>query len=106
MLPTGTGFWNVDGSRDTKVGRAWANAAAVVKASSARVVGTKLVYVSHTLRAYILTESLLEEEAAEDHEVVTIAELGLHYRGCLETCGVHVNDVVGLAKIIVWVWSC
>ena len=34
ILPTGTGLRNVEGSRDTNVGRACANAAAVVNASS------------------------------------------------------------------------
>jgi hypothetical protein len=33
-LPTGTGFWNVEGSSETKVGRLWAKDAAQQKASS------------------------------------------------------------------------
>jgi hypothetical protein len=35
-------------------------------------------------------EGLLEEEAAEDHEVVSVAVFGLHNHGRSEDCSVHV----------------
>jgi hypothetical protein len=46
-------------------------------------------------------ERLLEEEATENHEVVPVAVLRLHYRSGLETRGIHVDDIVGFAELIV-----
>lgn len=46
-------------------------------------------------------EGLLEEEAAEDHEVVAVAVLGLHYLGGVDAGAVHVDDVVGFAGEVI-----
>ena len=48
-------------------------------------------------------EGLLEEEPAEDHEVVPVAVLGLHYLGGMDTGRGHVEGVLGLARGDVWV---
>lgn len=46
-------------------------------------------------------EGLFEEEAAEDHEVVSVSELRLH-DGCgLEAGGVHEDDIVWLTEVVV-----
>lgn len=50
-------------------------------------------------------EGLLEEEAAEDHEVVAVAVLGLHYLGGVDAGAVHVDDVVGFAGGVVGIWG-
>ena len=42
-------------------------------------------------------EGLFKEEATEDHEVVPIAVLGLHYLGRINARGGHVEDVSGFA---------
>ena len=42
-------------------------------------------------------EGLLEEETAEDHEVVPVAVLGLHYLGGIDASGGHIEDVFGFA---------
>jgi hypothetical protein len=46
-------------------------------------------------------ERLLEEEATENHEMVPVAVLRLHYRSGLETRSIHVDDIVGFAELIV-----
>lgn len=50
-------------------------------------------------------EGLFEEEATEDHEVVSVPVLGLHDRGSLEARSIHEDDVVGLAEVIVGVYG-
>ena len=42
-------------------------------------------------------EGLFEEEAAEDHEVVPVAVLGLHYLGGIDAGGGHIEGVLGFA---------
>lgn len=39
-------------------------------------------------------EGLFKEETAEDHEVVAVAELGLHYLRGIHLCTVHVDDTL------------
>lgn len=46
-------------------------------------------------------EGLLEEEATEDHEVVTIAVLRLHDCGGLEARRVHKMEIVWLSYLVV-----
>lgn len=48
-------------------------------------------------------ESRFQQVAAEDHEVVTVAVLGLHDLGGVEGCGGHVVGVWGFAEGAVWV---
>ena len=50
-------------------------------------------------------EGLFEEEAAEDHEVVSVAVLGLHYLGGIDAGGGHVESVLGFAGREVGVYS-
>lgn len=38
---------------------------------------------------------MFEQEAAEDHEVVSVAVLGLHYHGGFEDCVAHEDLVCG-----------
>lgn len=42
-------------------------------------------------------EGLFEQKAAEDHEVVPVAVLGLHYLGGVDAGGGHVKGVLGFA---------
>ena len=42
-------------------------------------------------------EGLFEKEAAEDHEVMPIAVLGLHYLGGIDAGGGHIEGVLGFA---------
>ena len=42
-------------------------------------------------------KGLFEEEAAEDHEVVPVAVLGLHYLGGVNACLIHECHVLGLS---------
>ena len=42
-------------------------------------------------------EGLFEKEAAEDHEVVSITVLGLHYLRSIDACGRHIESVLGFA---------
>lgn len=39
-------------------------------------------------------EGLFKEEAAEDHEVVTVAVLGLHYLGGIDAGSGHIEGVL------------
>lgn len=51
-------------------------------------------------------EGCFEEVAAEDHEVVAVAVLGLHDLGGVEGCGGHVVGVEGFAEGVVGVCLC
>ena len=42
-------------------------------------------------------KSLFEKEAAEDHEIVPVAVLGLHYLGGIDARGRHIEGVLGFA---------
>ena len=42
-------------------------------------------------------EGLFEQEAAEDHEVVPVAVLRLHYLGGIDAGGGHIEGVLGFA---------
>ena len=44
---------------------------------------------------------LFEQEASEDHEVVSVSKLGLHYHRRLQACLVHEKDVVWFPQFIV-----